>query len=113
MSRQTAARAGLPDALASRLVALGTRLRDARLARGLTQAAVAGAAFVERTTVMRLERGDPGISLAVLASVLLVLRLDRDLDRLAETATDRVLQSFVATRMPKSARPRKRLDLDF
>lgn len=114
MPRQTDARAGLPTAVTRRLVTLGQRMRDSRIARDLTQAMLADAAFVERTTIMRLERGDPGISLAVLASVLFVLGLDRDLDRIADAATDRVLQSAVANRQPRSAaRRRSARDLDF
>jgi DNA-binding XRE family transcriptional regulator len=64
------------------LTELGTRLRQARLRRGLTMAQVAERADISRETLKRLEWGDGG-SLNGLLAVLRVLRLEADLNAIA------------------------------
>ncbi|HEV2249683.1 MAG TPA: helix-turn-helix transcriptional regulator [Candidatus Limnocylindria bacterium] len=65
------------------LVALGRRLRDARLRRNVSAEAMAARVGVSRPTLRRLENGDPAVNLATLSRVLTVLSLDSDLDLLA------------------------------
>jgi len=70
------------------LSALGERLRLARKRRKLSNAVVAQRAGVSRTTVYKVEAGDPGATLGSYVRVLAVLGLERDLDLLA--ADDRI-----------------------
>lgn len=65
------------------LVALGDRLRLARLRRQYSAESVAKRAGVARGTLSRVEAGDPGVSIATYASVLRVLGLHADLDLIA------------------------------
>lgn len=63
--------------------ALGSRLRAARLRRGMSQDMLAERVGVSRQTVSKLEAGDPSISLATTLRMLAALGLSEDLDRLA------------------------------
>jgi transcriptional regulator with XRE-family HTH domain len=65
---------------ARQLVALGERLRMARLRRRYSAESVAKRAGIARATLYRVEEGDPGVSIATYASVLRVLGLQADLD---------------------------------
>jgi len=67
-----------------RLAALGERLRAARLRRRVSQSEMAVRVGVSRTTIARLEKGDPRVNLAVLVRALSVLGLDGDLDRIVD-----------------------------
>ena len=76
----------LPLPVQRTLRKLGRDIRDARRRRRLPMALVAERASTTRKTVMRIERGDPGVSLGLIASVLFVLGLA---DRLSEVADAR------------------------
>jgi transcriptional regulator with XRE-family HTH domain len=65
------------------LVALGERLRMARLRRRYSAELVAKRAGIARATLHRVEHGYAGVSLAAYASVLRILNLHGDLDLLA------------------------------
>lgn len=67
---------------------LGERLRLARKRRKLSNAVVAQRAGVSRTTVYKVEAGDPGATLGTYVRVLAVLGLEGDLNLLA--ADDRI-----------------------
>jgi len=62
------------------LVALGERLRMARLRRRYSAESVSKRAGIARATLYRVEQGDPGVSIGTHASVLRVLGLQGDLD---------------------------------
>lgn len=70
--------------LLHQLEELGTRVRLARLRRRFTAESVASRAGITRMTLYKVEKGDPGVRLGVLASVLRVLNLQADLDILAK-----------------------------
>lgn len=55
------------------LTSLGQRLRLARLRRNLTQDNIAERAGVSRKTIVTMEAGAPGTSIAVLAKVMSIL----------------------------------------
>lgn len=67
---------------------LGERLRLARKRRKLSNAVVALRAGISRSTLYKVEAGDPGATLGSYVRVLAVLGLEGDLDLLA--ADDRV-----------------------
>ena len=70
------------------LAKLGERLRLARLRRQLSNATVAGRAGISRTTLYKVEAGDPSATLGSYLRVLAALGLESDLDSVA--ADDRV-----------------------
>ena len=63
--------------------AVGARIRAARLRRRISLSEMAKRVGIDRKTQLRLERGDPAISLAALIRNLSVLGLGSHLDRLA------------------------------
>ena len=65
------------------LTDLGERLKLARLRRKLSNAVVAQRAGISRTSLYKVERGDPGATLGTYLRVLAVLGLDADLNALA------------------------------
>jgi transcriptional regulator with XRE-family HTH domain len=89
------------------LSGLGERLRLARKRRKLSNAAVAQRAGISRTTVYKVEAGDPGATLGAYIRVLAVLGLEADLELLA--ADDRIGRKLqdLALEPPPSAKRRK------
>jgi transcriptional regulator with XRE-family HTH domain len=89
------------------LSGLGERLRLARKRRQLSNRVVAQRAGVSRTTVYKVEAGDPGATLGAYVRVLAVLGLEGDLDLLA--ADDRIgrkLQDLALEPSPSARRRR-------
>lgn len=87
------------------LTALGERLRLARLRRKLSNAVVAQRAGISRTTLYKVEAGDPGATLGSYVRVLAVLGLENDLQALAaDDKVGRKLQDLALA--PPARRPR-------
>lgn len=63
---------------------LGESIKLARLRRKLSADQVAERANISRKTLGRMEKGDPGIAIGILAQVLFVLGLEKDLLKVAE-----------------------------
>ena len=77
------------------LQGLGENIRMARLRRDLSSAQVSERAGVARATLVRLEQGDGGVSLANLLKVLFALGLETDLQAVArDDAMGRRLQDL-------------------
>ena len=75
------------------VVALGKRLRAARLRRKMTQPMLAERVGISVPTLGKLEAGDPSTSLATMLRVLAVLGMAADIDLLAaQDALGRSLQ---------------------
>lgn len=70
----------------------------------MTMEQMAQRMFVSRKTLSRLERGDPGSSLAVLASALWVLGLEQDLLQVASLDRDQVGMFRERQRLPSRVR---------
>ena len=66
------------------LQGLGENIRLARLRRDLSAAQVAERAGIGRNAVMKIEKGDEGVSIGAYLRVLIVLGLEQDLFRVAE-----------------------------
>lgn len=89
------------------MLQLGGDLRTARLRRRLSMETVAERAFTSRTTLHRLERGDPSVSIGIYAAVMHALGL---LDKLANAAVPREDEVGLARAdedLPKRAYSRK------
>ena len=65
---------------------LGHDIRDARRRRRIPVAILAERASVSRTTLNKVEKGEPGVSLGIYATVLFVLGM---IDRLVDIADPR------------------------
>ncbi len=65
------------------LTEMGERFKLARLRRKLSNAVVAQRAGISRTSLYKVERGDPGATLGTYLRVLAVLGLETDVNALA------------------------------
>lgn len=63
----------LPKGAREDLLALGESIRLARIARGLTQAAVARRLAISPVTVGAIERGDPHVAIGIWGAILWML----------------------------------------
>ena len=91
------------------VVALGKRLRAARLRRKMTQPMLAERVGISVPTLGKLEAGDPSTSLATMLRVLAVLGMAADIDLLAAQDTlGRSLQDNELKR-PSPPAPRARV----
>lgn len=66
------------------LTDMGERFKLARLRRKLSNAVVAQRAGISRTSLYKVERGDPGATLGTYLRVLAVLGLEADINTLAD-----------------------------
>ncbi len=70
------------------LAKLGHDLRDARRRRRIPSAVAAERASISRVTLVKVEKGDPGVAMGSYATVLFVLGLSERLADLADPAHD-------------------------
>jgi transcriptional regulator with XRE-family HTH domain len=94
----------LPLPVKRALAKLGEDIRSARLRRRISTSIMAARAFVTRTTLLKVERGDPGVSLGTYATVLFILGLISKLEYLAEARSDEVGLQLEEERLPKRIR---------
>jgi transcriptional regulator with XRE-family HTH domain len=80
---------------------LGADLRDARKRRQLPMAIVAERAFTSRSTLQRIEEGDPSVSIGIYGAVLQALGLLDGLASLANIGNDAVGQVMSSAALPK------------
>ena len=74
----------LPIPVKRALGKLGEDIRTARVRRRIPTAIMADRAFISRATLIKVEKGDPSVSMGTYATVLFILGLA---DRLAELAS--------------------------
>ena len=96
-----------PVAAARRAIReLGIDIREARLRRNLPMDVLAARAFTSRSTLRRVEQGDPGVSIGIYAAVLHSLGLLDGLRQSAGLAQDEVGRTLAAVALPQRARAR-------
>ncbi len=101
-----------PSAAARKsLIKLGGDLRDARRRRRLPMALLAERAFTSRSTLQRVEEGDPAVSMGIYAAVLHALGLLDGLGRLADSSTDQVGLALANELLPQRVRLKKTKEL--
>jgi transcriptional regulator with XRE-family HTH domain len=100
---------GLPIPVRKALRQLGHDLSAARKRRRLTMALLAERAFVSRATLSRVERGDPGVSMGIYATVLFVLGMVDRIGGLASAERDQVGLALEDERLPKRVRLSQRV----
>jgi DNA-binding XRE family transcriptional regulator len=83
---------------------LGHDIRDARRRRRIPAAILAERASISRTTLHKVEQGDPGVSLGIYATVLFVLGMIDRLAELAEAKLDAVGLELEEEHLPERIR---------
>ena len=83
---------------------LGSDVRGARLRRGITVADLAARAGTSPSTIARLEKGDPGVGIGVLAGVLVVLGLVGRLADLIDIRKDDLGLALASEQLPQRGR---------
>jgi hypothetical protein len=86
---------------------LGSDVRDARLRRRIPVAVAAERASIGRSTLNRVEKGDPNVALGIYATVLFVLGLIDRLGDLADARNDARGLQLVEELLPKRIRTPK------
>ena len=83
---------------------LGHDIRDARRRRRIPATILAERASIRRTTLHKVEQGDPGVSLGIYATVLFVLGMIDRLAGLADPKHDSVGQELEEEHLPERIR---------
>ena len=83
---------------------LGGDIRDARLRRRIRTVTLAERALISRTTLHRIERGDPGVSMGNYSTVLFVLGLHDGISELADRSRDSLGLDLLEERLPQRVR---------
>jgi transcriptional regulator with XRE-family HTH domain len=112
MSKSSFATKALPAPAAKALELFAHDIAVARRRRRIPQRLLAQRMMVSLDTVQRLERGEAGVSLGVVATALWALGLIEGLATLAAPDQDTVGMGEELKRLPKRARTPK-ADLDF
>lgn len=97
----------LPSTVLEALAELGAGLRDLRRRRRIPVAAAADRALISRSTLYKVERGDPGVSVGVFAMVLQGYGMAQRLGGLAAARFDLQGLALDNARLPCRIRPRK------
>jgi len=91
----------LPIPVKSALRQLGSDMRAARLRRRIPAAVMAQRAFISRTTLVKVEKGDPGVGMGTYAAVLFSLGMLDKIRELASAKADELGLSLEEERLPK------------
>jgi DNA-binding XRE family transcriptional regulator len=94
----------LPLPVRRALRKLGADIRDARLRRRIPTTTMAKRASISRTTLGKVEKGDPGVQLGIYATVLFVLGLTNRVAELADSRQDKVGLELEEERLPQRIR---------
>lgn len=106
--KATRASAVLPVPVRNALRKLGRDIRDARRRRRIPLAIAAERASISEPTLIKLERGDPGVAMGIYATVLFVLGLMEPIADLADARRDQVGLELEEEHLPQRIRtPRK------
>jgi transcriptional regulator with XRE-family HTH domain len=87
---------------------LGGDIRDARLRRRIPAAVLAERASISRATLHKLEKGERGVSIGIVATVLFALGMVERLAELADIRHDEQGLALDEERLPKRIRSRRR-----
>lgn len=97
----------LPLPVRKALRKLGADIRDARRRRRIPAELLAQRAMTSHVTLIKVERGDPGVSLGIYANVLYVLGLIDRLAGIADASADEVGLALEEERLPERVRRRE------
>jgi hypothetical protein len=99
--RVSKAQTALPLPVKRALRKLGGDISIARRRRKIPTTLMAQRAFIDRRSLARVEKGDPGVSMAIYATVLFVLGMADRLGELASAASDPVGQALADEQLPR------------
>jgi transcriptional regulator with XRE-family HTH domain len=99
---------GLPIPVGRALRKLGRDIKDARRRRRIAMAIVAERASVSKSTLIRIERGDPSVAVGNYARVLFVIGMIDRLTDLADAKNDPVGLQLEEENLPKRIREARR-----
>ena len=94
----------LPIPINRTLQKLGLDIRDARRRRRIPAAIVAQRASISRTTLVKIEKGDPSVAMGIYATVLFVLGLSERLADIADPKNDLVGLQLEQEHLPQRIR---------
>lgn len=94
----------LPIPVRRALSKLGHDIRDARRRRRIPSAVTAERASISRVTLLKVEKGDPGVAMGIYATVLFVLGLSHRLSDLADPAHDTIGLQLEEEHLPERIR---------
>ncbi len=101
----------LPLPVKRALRKLGSDMVDARKRRRISTMTMAQRAMISRTTLVKVENGDPGVSIGIFASVLFVLGMTDRLADIADASHDRTGLDLESENLPKRiSSPRRARD---
>ena len=100
----------LPIPVNSALVKLGQDMNSARRRRRINKELMAERAGISINTLSKIERGDPGTSMAAWASVMFVLGLIENLRDLCDPSHDLTGLMLEEERLPKRIRYKRKTD---
>lgn len=88
---------------------LGQDIRDARLRRRIPTAILSKRASISRTTLNKLENGEPGVSIGIVTKVLFVLGLHHRLADLVDIRNDEQGIALEQEHLPKRIHRKRRI----
>ena len=94
----------LPIPVRHALRKLGHDIRDARRRRRIPVTIAAERASISRTTLVKIEKGDPGVALGIYATVLFVMGMVERLADLADPKDDAVGLQLEEEHLPQRIR---------
>ena len=97
-------KATLPIPVKRVLSKLGQDIKDSRRRRRISTQMMADRAFISRTTLNKVERGDAGVAMGIYATVLFILGMSDRLKDLAELQYDQVGRILEEEFLPKRIR---------
>ena len=113
MAKNSSSITALPPATLAKIEELGRRIKLARKRRGLTLHAMAKLMLVSVGSLQRLEAGIPGTSLGTLATALLTLGLENDMDSVAAMETDMIGLAHERRRLEGKTGSKDKISYDF
>jgi hypothetical protein len=102
--RTSRASVALPIPVKRGLHKLGRDIRDARRRRRIPAAIVAQRASISRTTLVKIEKGEPGVGMGIYATVLFVLGMSERLAEIADPKNDPVGRQLEEEHLPQRIR---------
>jgi DNA-binding XRE family transcriptional regulator len=97
----------MPIPVKRALIKLGDDIRSARIRRRITTTLMAQRALITRTTLAKVEKGDPAVSMGIYSTILFILGMASKLSELADIRDDEVGLALDEQRLPKRVRVRK------
>jgi len=94
----------LPPSLQREFKKLGSDIRNARVRRKLTTVELAERAFISENTLIRVQKGNPSVSIGIYGRVLSLLGLTGRIGMLADFSEDPISQDIENASLPKRVR---------